>query len=98
MRPVDVPQEEWEPIKIQRKQGIYLVVIGIVWWGMSLTKGQTTPESIPEWKGMVDDVRSVLECWASPSPSALPNLGGTKRKRDNASKGASKGASKRRRK
>ncbi|KAJ3474612.1 hypothetical protein NLI96_g12362 [Meripilus lineatus] len=84
----DIPQKEWESLRIPGKQGIYLILIGIAWWGVSLTKRNTVPESSPEWKGMVDDVQSVLGCWAS--QPAITNTESQKRKKGSTSEGASK--------
>lgn len=84
----DIPQEDWESVKIPGKQGIYLVLVGIAWWGIKLTKSNTPPESSPEWKEMVDDVRSVLEYWAK--QPAVANSESRKRKQGNTAKRASK--------
>lgn len=47
-------------IRVPGKNGIYLVIIGLVWWGTVISAIGASPTSIPEWKVLVDEVYDAL--------------------------------------
>lgn len=64
--PASIPFDQWDSIRVQGKNGFYLVLMGLLWWGLEIAKnGSAAPVSIAEWKHLVDDARSVLEHWAN---------------------------------
>lgn len=84
--PGDIPLEQWSRLRVSGKHGLYLILSGLVWWGLDLVQAHLTPESVPEWQSMVDDVRSVVERWLD-----SPNMaGGSKRKQSSENPAASK--------
>ena len=84
---VDIPPEQWCNVKIAGKNGIYLILIGLVWWGLELVGTGSSPETVPEWSGLVVDIQRVLECWTSAPNKEGPN---GKRKQVDDTRAASK--------
>lgn len=57
------------------KNGIHLILLGLLWWGRGLHEPNVEQMSLTAWEAMVDDVSWVLSEWVrtgAMSPAKRP--------------------------
>ena len=47
-------------IKVNGRNGIFLVLVGLVWWGLSLITDGQSPQSNKEWLHIFKETKEVL--------------------------------------
>lgn len=61
--PPGTSPDQWDNLRVPGKNGVYLILISLVWWGTGLSSQGASPLTCAEWTGVVHDVSNALKFW-----------------------------------
>lgn len=59
----NIPAVQWKKARVPGKNGIYLLLVGLVWWATQISAADVAPTDDPEWCGLVKDISWAVENW-----------------------------------
>ena len=65
-RPDGLTLEDWKAVRVPTRNGFYLVLVALSWWGICLFSDPPQgPGMLKAWETMVDDVAWAVDSWTA---------------------------------